>query len=95
MAEVKPLNGPVKAEEVSEVLTPQPTSEIAAKGRQWAEREKNDSAVIQMSLRIPVNLRNRLKKAIQQLDNGTTMTDVILQGIETELAAINTFLAKG
>lgn len=60
----------------------------------WASKEKPESAAIQMSLRIPVDLRNKLKRAVQRLDNGTTMTDVILQGIQAEIKAINAYLDK-
>lgn len=90
----QPLKRSVTQQEVVEPPTPQPAPENRAKGRSWASKEKEANATIQASFRITIAMHNRLKKAVQRLDNGTTMTDVIIQGIEAELSAIEAYLDK-
>ena len=90
----QPLKRSVTQQEVVEPPTPQPAPENSAKGRSWASKEKEANATIQASFRITIAMHNRLKKAVQRLDNGTTMTDVIIQGIEAELSAIEAYLDK-
>lgn len=47
-----------------------------------------------MSFRLPVDLKARMEDALYRLKDGTTMTDVIVQGIEAQVVALEAYLDK-
>ena len=87
------LKSSVRVAEPSEVLTPGPVRENARKSRSWTGKSKKVVVATQMSFRLPLALKERMEDALYRLNDGTNMTDLIVQGLEAEVAAIEAFLA--